>query len=183
MNCGQARERWHECFDEGTQNADLADHLRSCASCQQYVTEMESITSALDELRVDTESIVSVTTNGPAISKTIPLGLVWYRRVGAVLRVAAVVALVVIAGAYVRNLTYKKADSGAGRPGVLQGPPVVRPVSFKLQGESVDRYLTVRQPATNEEPVEVIWLYPSGKRAAGDDASEQDEYPDKEINS
>ena len=59
MNCEEARARWHERLDGGGEDAGLEEHLESCASCREYAGQMDRLAGVLDELKVETESVVS----------------------------------------------------------------------------------------------------------------------------
>jgi hypothetical protein len=176
MNCEEARKRWHECFDDRTEDAALSDHLRACAPCHRYVADMDSLTSALDDLRVETEEIVSSVPGEGGESPRIVIKPIWLRWSGRVLRTAAVIALVVAAGLYVRHInTARKPGGGKPIAGKIQ-PAEIQPVRLTLQGKSAERYLTVQSSGKGNEPVQVIWLYPSPKRTV----SEQESPPEVE---
>ena len=57
MNHEQARQRWHDCTDQGRSDPKLEVHLRECASCRDYVRDMETVLRVLDTARRETERI------------------------------------------------------------------------------------------------------------------------------
>jgi len=157
MNCRQARDEWHDACDAGTDPAPHIDaHMHECEKCRMYVRQMSSIVHALDGLHDATEEIVSV---GAArrrdvlLSRPVPQ---WRRIFSTSMRVAAVLAMVITAGLYLR-------------PGPEdQHSPVIQPqtvpiqrASLELRGRSATKYLAVHvdQRVPNDEPVDVIWLY------------------------
>jgi hypothetical protein len=176
MNCEEARKRWHECFDDRTEDAALSDHLQACAPCRRYAADMDSLTSALDDLRVETEEIVSsVPGEGSKPSRIVikPIRLRWG---GRLLRMAAAIALVVAAGLYVRHVnTVRKPGEAKPIAREIQQAEI-QPVRLTLQGESAEQYLSVQSSGKGNEPVQVIWLYPLPKRTV----SEQESPPEVE---
>jgi hypothetical protein len=145
---------------------------------------MDSLTSALDDLRVETEEIVS---SGPGegseSSRTVikPTRLRWG---GRLLRIAAAIALVVAAGLYVRHVNTAQKPSGERRTARKTQPAEIRPVRLTLQGKSAERYLTVQSSGKGNEPVQVIWLYPLPKRTVSEEESPPEVEPmNKEMDS
>jgi hypothetical protein len=177
MNCEEARKRWHECFEDRTEDAGLSDHLRVCAPCHRYVADMDALTSALDDLRVETEEIVSSVSGEAGESSRIVIKPIWLRWGERVLPVAAAIAMVVAAGLYVRHVNTARKPSGERRIARKIQPAEIQPVRLTLQGKSAERYLTVQSSGKGNEPVQVIWLYPLPKRTVSEQESPREVEP------
>ena len=167
MNCEEARRRWHERFDGGAEDAELEDHLESCASCRQYVEQMDRLAGVLDELRVETESVVSR-----------PAGLSVDQRVGVsrrlrwasarrFMRLAAAVAVLVGGG-----VLYYSIDRVTVPPPVAPGKvePLDPRIGISLRAETAERFMAVAKP-TSEPDVQLYWLYPKMKSKRSENRS------------
>ena len=157
MNCRKVRDEWHDAYDGGTVPApDIDAHLHECEKCRMYVRQMSRIVHALDGLHDATEEIVSVAAarrGDVPLSRPIPQ---WRRIVRTSMRVAAVLAIVITAGLYLRPGPEDQ------RSRVIQSQTVpIQRASLELRGRSATKYLAVHvdQRVPNDEPVDVIWLY------------------------
>ena len=183
MNCEEARTRWHQQLEEPQEAAELARHLAECAACQQYTAEMQRIVDVLDELRRDTESIVS---RAPAPSAREDGGEPqWWnpRWVTSLTRAAAVLAILVGGGALYyasqramwgpvdTDDTVKVVTDSTPEPceAVVETPSDPR-LGISLRAESAKRMLAVAQP-TSQPDVQMYWLYPVSARENSDDSS------------
>ena len=167
MNCDEARTRWHKRFDGGAKDAELEDHLESCASCREYAGQMDRLVGVLNQLRVETESVVSRPV-GPSADERVqtPQRSNWaYAR--RFMRIAAAVAVLVGGGV----LYYSSHRAPVG-PGVSPGK-VERldpRIGISLRAETAERFMAVAKP-TSEPNVQLYWLYPKMKSKRSDDRS------------
>jgi len=167
MNCDEARRRWHDRFDRTLDDPDLEKHLESCEACRRYAEEMDRVAGLLDKLRVDSEGVIShrhngVDDNSRAAGRNV---LLWP---GRLLGVAAIVFIAVTAGLYFR--TDPATVPVGGNTDNVVSAGLGAPVRFELTGKSADEYLAVQRPGVADEPVEVVWLYPT--RASRQDEDE-----------
>ena len=167
MNCEQARTRWHLRFDEGAEDAELEDHLESCAPCREYAGQMDRLAGVLEELRVETESVVSRPA-GLSVDQRVgvPQRLRWVsaRRF---MRIAAAVVLLVGGG-----VLYYSSQRATVEPGAFPaevGPPDPR-IGISLRAETAERFMAVAKP-TSEPDVQLYWLYPKMKAERSENRS------------
>jgi predicted anti-sigma-YlaC factor YlaD len=166
MDCREAHHRWHEAFDDGRPDAELEAHLAGCAACRTYAAEMSQVTGSLDGLRLATERLPDAARARVTPSREgRPRGA--WRTIPMLVRVAAVVGLVVVAGVYLLPRIGLRRGPGDGPPPPALPQPV-RTVALRieLRGESAERFLTVTSTGeTAAEPVDVVWLYPAVRPA------------------
>ena len=167
MNCEEARTRWHVRFDEGGEDAGLEDHLESCASCREYAGQMDRLAGVLDQLRVETESIVSRPAGLSANERVeAPQRMSWaYAR--RFVRIAAAVAVLVGGG-----VLYHSSQRQTVGPGVSSGEvePLDPRFGISLRAETAERFMAVAKP-TSEPDVQLYWLYPKMKSKRSEDRS------------
>ena len=166
MNCEEARERWHVRFDEEIEDAKLSGHLDSCGACRQYAAQMDRLAGVLDDLRQETETIVSAPAR-PATSEQ-PRGpaRTGLRFTWRLTRIAAAVAILVA------GTSYFWSHRATLRPVVSPGesaPPDPR-IGISLRGETAQRFMAVTKP-TSEPEVQLYWLYPKIEPDRSEDRS------------
>jgi len=190
MNHEQAKQRWHDCTDQGGADAELERHLAECASCRAYVREMETLMLVLDTARRETERIEAraACRIGPRRDRGGDPPSV---RFPARLRAAAMIA-VVIGLCYVALRVSSTGTAPDRSPQVVDHgvpQPDAPPPSFglTLRGKSAGRTLVVADPISTAD-VQVYWLYSSLAQPGGeaetepDGASEQQGRVDRERN-
>jgi len=167
MNCDQARQRWHDRFDEDRDDPALDSHLNSCEKCRRYAGQMSRIVDVLDELRNETESMVPRQTEGRADRSEVCRRRAWRIFLWPATGIAAAVVIAITA-----SLFYL-----VDRNGIMVNPVVplmeippprdtverssVSPrLGISLRGESAQRFLAVEQPVSQDN-VQVFWLYPA----------------------
>ncbi len=194
MNCEQARQAWHRRWDDdvveggadglpasvGRVDPAVDEHLRSCQQCRAYHAQMDAIAGALDELREESESIVSRRHGAEAPARRRS----WSSVLRPLTRIAAVLALVVTAGLYFSS---ERAGNGLPDIGALVGnmnvadendvfvsavSPAKDVTEITLQGESAKRYLAVATP-TSQPGVRLFWLYPTVGEPSTSDPSQE----------
>lgn len=178
MNRDEARKRWHRRLDEGRDDAELDKHLEACEPSRRYDLEMNHIVGALNELRRDTESVVSRA--APTTPSTVrPIvqdrGRAWLRPVTGI---AASVAMVVGVSLYFTIGRRPEAPlvgldnlvdvSGEHRSPVRDVPKPQ--LGLSLRGDCAKRFLAVAKPTTQAN-VQVFWLYPTLVSHSEDDSS------------
>ena len=159
MNCEQARELWHDHIDglADTAAAEFDSHASACDACRIWREEMRRVAGVLDELRVQTERI-----------GTDPIILRPRRRIApwwTIGRIAAGIALMIGAGAYVYNNRTPTNGGDTSRPIVVVPPPLTVPVpaSMVLTGTSENQYISVRHE-TSSPNVHIFRLYRAYQR-------------------
>ena len=167
MNCEEARPRWHERFDGGAKDAELEDHLEFCASCREYAGQMDRLAGVLDELRVETESVVSRAVGLSAderVKSPQRMSWVFARRF---MRIAAAVAVLVGGGVF-----YYSSHRVPVGPGVSTGEVGLADprIGISLRAETAERFMAVAKP-TSEPNVQLYWLYPKMKSKRSEDRS------------
>lgn len=157
MNCQDARERWHQGLDEDCRDPGLQAHLDSCDACREYSEQILAIVGALEELREDTEHIVSARSD-PARKVHAGFGRAhWSLLRRTVTGVAATITIVVGASLY---LGTQRTSTPKGPEAVVSAPAVHAELGIALRGESAERYLAVPAKATQPD-VQMYWLYPT----------------------
>lgn len=155
MNCDETRRHWHERLDGAHRDAGLEEHLRGCATCRRYVSEMNSIAESLEGLRRDTEAIVSTATHVAAPwppGRTL-IQTTWFRRASGI---AAAIAVAIAAWAYLRSATPPRIPTG---PMTHVDDADATPLGITLRGQSARQFLAVAD-ATSDANVQVFHLYP-----------------------
>lgn len=167
MNCHDARKRWHVRLDEGGGDPALDGHMTSCVACREYGAQMSRLVGALDELRSETECIVSRGAQEGRAAATPPARRSRFRLVKLAGRVAAALAFVVGASMYLSSVDRSGSPADGTSITGSPGPTVLRVISFEdprlgisLRGETAKRYLAVARPASQAN-VQVFWLYPT----------------------
>jgi len=166
MNCEQARLAWHRRCDDGVADPAVDEHLRVCDDCRAYHRQMDAIEGALDELRADTESIVSRRLD----RKSQLQRRTWFSTVLPLARIAAVLAVAAALAWYFASTRFTNQQSGTDRLTNSSNnedetvativPPPDDVTEITLQGESASRYLAVATP-TSRPGVKLFWLYPT----------------------
>ena len=168
MNCQQARQAWHRRWDDDVVDPSADEHFRSCQPCRAYHAQMDALAGALDELREETESMVS----RRGAVQTPAAGRSWSSMLRPLTRIAAVLALVLTAGLYFSWQQVGNEPMGfsplAGNMNVsddsddfvIVASTVKDVTEITLQGESANRYLAVATP-TSQPGVKLFWLYPT----------------------
>lgn len=181
MNCEHARQAWHDARDFGVTDPELTHHLESCEPCRVYFGQMGAIDTWLDELRCETERMVSdrewppVKAGGFTVSRVRPM---W--------RAAAMIALAVglswaavgmwraghlfriVGGGDVPPGLTNESISNAGGPAVaIDAPPPARATRVVLTGDTSGRYLAVEHQ-TSQPAVKFYWLFSTLGADVGD---------------
>lgn len=161
MNCKEFRRKWHEWLDGGGEDSGGDGHLAKCSECRRYASRMARLLKVLDELRVETASIVAKT--GAAL----PTRRRHIQRFGwTASRIAAAIVIVMGAGLYFRTILHP-----SGPDGDASGPPTVsNPIKevfstelgVTLRGASSEKFLVVARP-TSQVEAQVFWMYPKMK--------------------
>ena len=111
MNCEQARQAWHRRHDDGVTEPSAAQHLQTCDACRSYHAQMDAIAHGLDELREESDSIVSRRGQSRATGPRRMRMFVAHP----LTRVAAVLVLGVTVATYVAsNRSMQPSDGGLG---------------------------------------------------------------------
>ena len=156
MRCEDARKRWHRRWDDGVVDTPLDQHLDRCEACRRYGQEMSHVTSLLDQVRLDTDRIVSQRASGPTIPMRVTLRSSLRRWVKPVIGIAAAIALVATAPTYFKNEAPRSTDT----PLVVSKSAT--PLGMTLQGDIAKHYVVVSKPVAQSN-VQVFWLYPTLK--------------------
>ena len=155
MNCEEAKRHWHERFDGALPDDGFEEHVRRCDACRRYVTEMGLITQSLDELRRDTEAIVSRVRDDADTWRirraSVRTG--WLRAAGGI---AAMIAVTIAAWAYLSPTT-RPLQSDTPVAKINDSSPT--PLGITLRGQSARRFLAVAE-ATGDANVQLFHLYP-----------------------
>jgi len=182
VNCEQAKQAWHDARDGVLADPAAGAHLAGCRECRAYCEQMTAIDGLLDELRIDSENVVSsrVSTGSARPVRTLRFHRAWL----AAAAVAAAVGLGWIVAGLVGGGGQRmvERDGPAGQLGANDAVPgdsaetlddERRPVSVTrvvLVGETSDRYLAV--PAkTSQAGVKLYWLYPTVGNGGANGAS------------
>ena len=156
MNCDEARKRWHARLDEEHNDPLLDEHLASCGACRSYGEQMGTIVEALDDLRRDTESIVSRPAMLASGELAGPLQPRRHMLVRSITALAAALAAVIGATLYFGiNGSMPALDSDRQMRPHDDSPRL----GISLHGDSAERLLAVARP-TSDPDVQVYWLYP-----------------------
>lgn len=167
MNCDEARQRWHDRFDEDRDDPALDSHLASCEACRCYAGQMGRIADVLDELRDQTESVVLRQEGGAPDQGEAHGRRSWRVFLRPAMGIAAAIAVAIGA-----SLFYVTDREGITVDPV--GPPMedqprvdatqlssASPrLGISLRGESAQRLMAVAQPVSQDN-VQVFWLYPT----------------------
>jgi hypothetical protein len=128
---------------------------------------MDRLADLLDELRVETESVVSRPV-GPLSSAGSGAPRRWsWGFVGRVARIAAAVA-VLVSGGILYYSTYRAAVNNDTVPRSVE--PLDPRVGISLRAETAERFMAVAKP-TSEPDVQLYWLYPKMKSKRSENRS------------
>lgn len=178
MQCDEARRRWHVRYDGGPADADLAGHLATCAACATYAAEMDQVCGMLDELRAASADVVShgdTTRHATESARGRPA---WWKAGVRLTRLAAMIAIVVLAAWYVRSasdgppaIEVTKIDAPAYSSGSVPVKVEPSPSRMWLRGESAKKYEAVAVATADPQLVDVYWIFPSSSTASDDGTS------------
>lgn len=153
MKCTEARQRWHLCLDNESEDVELKRHLAECEACRSYASRMQRLVELLDELHEETETLVP-STDPAAERNTYRIRPRWSPAITrSLLRIAAVIVIAVGAGLWYRAERI---------PNVVERLPstVVPAMGITLGVDSRNRFIVVPSPGA-EPNVQTYWLYPS----------------------
>jgi len=159
MRCKEARRRWHDRLDTGVTDPQLDRHLKSCADCREYAVRMTRVVGLLESLGRETEHIASSSEilRDQSSAPISPPKRLYFK----LLRVAAAIAVVVLAGLWFVPHSSRRTElathdsppnAAATRESVAEGGIV-------LNGESKSRFLAVAVQ-TGDERIRAYRLYP-----------------------